>query len=477
MKKAVIGLVGLGTMGQSLSLNIESRGFPIAIYNRSPEKTQAFLTGSANGKQVIGTTTLNELVDHLEKPRRVILMVPSGPPVDMMIDQLKLLLDEGDLIIDGGNSHFKETERRAQELEKNGILYLGTGISGGEKGALLGPSMMPGGVRKAWYLVEPIFNAISAKAEDGEPCVAYIGPGGAGHYVKMIHNGIEYGDMQLIAEVYDILHRGLAISNQELHYLFSEWNESELKSYLIGITADILAAIDPITNQPMVDMILDEAKQKGTGKWTSQDSFDIGAAVPTINAAVSSRILSSQKAERFEASKILAGPDLDQEIIDPNILETAKDALYAAKIILYAQGMRMLASASEEYGYKLNLREIAKIWRAGCIIQADLLNAIMYAFERQPDLHHLLLDEAFQKAIDKKQTALREIIKTAINLGIPTPALSSTLSYYDAYRSERLPANLTQAQRDYFGAHTYRRIDSGDKICHTEWEKIVRPHE
>ena len=371
-------------------------------------------------------------------------------------------------MIDGGNSFFMDTERRNQELEKEGFNFIGTGVSGGEEGALWGPSIMPGGQQEAWEAIAPIFDAIAAKADDGEPCVEYMGPRGAGHYVKMVHNGIEYGDMQLIAEVYDILHRGVDLNAYEISDLFTEWNAGELKSYLIEITANILKKIDPETGLPLVDMILDEAQQKGTGKWTSQNALDLGAPIPTINAAVESRILSSLKAQRVNASHVLKGPEMEFTGDRSRVVKAAREALYASKITSYAQGFGMLKIASDDYKYDLNLRDIAKIWRAGCIIRASLLNDIMAAFQRDPALVNLLLDDSFRTKTEERQNNWRFLVQTAIGLGIPVLALSASLAYFDAYRSECLPANLTQAQRDYFGAHTYRRIDR-EGIFHTEW--------
>jgi len=466
--KYQFGLIGLAVMGQNLVLNIERNGFSVAVYNRTAARTEEFMAKRAQGKQIKGCYSLQELVDALERPRKIMLMVKAGQPVDAVIQQLKPLLEKGDLIIDGGNSFYKDTERRAQELAAEGILFIGTGVSGGEEGALWGPAIMPGGQPEAYAMVQPIFEAIAAKAE-GEPCVTYIGPRGAGHYVKMVHNGIEYGDMQLIAESYDIMHRALNLSAQELHEIFGEWNEGELQSYLIEITRDIFAKIDEETGQPLVDVILDEAKQKGTGKWTSQDALDLGAPVPTINAAVVSRIISAYKEERVAASKVLTGPPLVYEGDRDQLIQDVRQALYAAKICSYAQGMALLRAASQEYGYDLKLGEIAKIWRGGCIIRARFLNDITAAFEREPNLNNLLLDPYFKEAFLSRQDALRRVVKTAVTLGIPCLAMSASLNYFDAYRTARLPANLTQAQRDYFGAHTYRRLDK-EGVFHTEWK-------
>jgi 6-phosphogluconate dehydrogenase len=395
------------------------------------------------------------------------MMVPAGKPVDAVIDSLLPHLEPKDLLIDGGNTHFTDTDRRTEKLEAAGIVYIGTGVSGGQYGALWGPSIMPGGQPEAWALVKPIFEAVAAKV-DGEPCVAHLGPRGAGHYVKMVHNGIEYGDMQLIAEAYDFMHRGMGLTAVDLHHIFADWNNAELESYLIEITRDIFAKTDEETGQPIVDVILDEAKQKGTGKWTSQNALDLGAATPTINAAVEARILSALKAERTAASKVLNGPTAAIEGDQGKLVADMRAALYAAKIISYAQGFALLKAASEEYNYQLDYQTIAKIWRGGCIIRAGFLDDIRCAFDRKPDLSNLLMDAEFGTAVASRQDSLRRIVGTAVAHGIPVPALSSAIAYYDAYRSERMPANLTQAQRDYFGSHTYRRLDKEGSF-HTEW--------
>jgi len=469
MAKYQFGLIGLAVMGENLVLNIERNGFSVAVYNRTAERTQAFAAGSAKGKRIKPCYTLRELVDSLEKPRKVMLMVQAGDPVDQVISQLAPLLEPGDLIIDGGNSFFKDTERRALNLTKDNINYIGTGVSGGEEGALKGPAIMPGGQFEAYKLIEPILRAIAAKV-DGEPCVTYIGPRGAGHYVKMVHNGIEYGDMQLIAEAYDILHRALGLSAKELHSIFAEWNEGELKSYLIEITRDIFAKIDEETGEPLVDKVLDEAQQKGTGKWTSQNALDLGAPIPTINAAVESRIISAYKAERVAASAVLPGPMGRSDGDRKQLIQDVRNALFAAKICSYAQGMALLSAASKEYDYDLKLGAIARIWRGGCIIRAQFLNDITAAYKRNPELTNLILDPYFKEALLTRQASLRRAIQTAVGLGIPCLAFSASLAYFDAYRTARLSANLTQAQRDYFGAHTYRRIDR-EGIFHTEWTK------
>jgi 6-phosphogluconate dehydrogenase len=465
-----IGVVGLGVMGHNLALNMERNGFPVAGYDLDLAKTRAFLEGDAAGKSIIGVDTPAALMEVLEKPRRVLMMVPAGSPVDSAIAHLKPHMEAGDILIDGGNSFFMDTERRNRDLKAEGYNFIGLGVSGGEEGALWGPSMMPGGQREAWEALAPIFRAMAAKAEDGQPCVEYMGPRGAGHYVKMVHNGIEYGDMQLIAEIYDILHRGVGLTNNELADLFAEWNQGELQSYLIEITADILRYPDEETRSPLVDYILDEAAQKGTGKWTSQNALDVGAPIPTINAAVESRILSSLKTQRVKASKVISGPDPEFKGDRQRMIKAARDALYASKVTSYSQGMGLLKIASDEYKYDLNLTDIAKIWRAGCIIRARLLGDIMDAYQRNPDLVNLLLDDTFRTEVENRQESWRYVIQTAIGMGIPVLAMSASLAYFDAYRTERLPANLTQAQRDYFGAHTYRRVDRQGSF-HTEWQQ------
>jgi 6-phosphogluconate dehydrogenase len=465
---AKIGVVGLGVMGHNLALNMERNGFPVAGYDLDSSKTRAFLRGPASGKQIFGAQSPNGLMESLEKPRRILMMVPAGAPVDNAIAHLKPHLETGDILMDGGNSHFLDTERRNKALEAEGFHYIGTGVSGGEEGALWGPAIMPGGQAEAYHAVAPIFRAIAAKAEDGEPCVEYMGPRGAGHYVKMVHNGIEYGDMQLIAETYDILHRGLDLTAAELSEVFSEWNSGLLRSYLIEITAKIFAETDPDTGKPMVDVILDEAQQKGTGKWASQNALDVGAPIPTINAAVESRIISALKPQRVHAGEILRGPTPRYTGNRQKLIDAARDALYASKITSYAQGLGLLKIASEEYRYDLQLGNIARIWRAGCIIRATLLGDITAAYRRNPGLTNLMLDDAFRSAVESRQESWRLVIQTAVGMGIPVLAMSASLAYFDAYRSPRLPANLTQAQRDYFGAHTYRRVDR-DGTYHTEW--------
>jgi len=458
--KYSLGILGLGVMGRSLALNFQRNGYPPIGFDLFPKLPEDF--------DVAVAKSVEELVAALIPPRTIFLMVPAGNPVDAALASLKPYLQKGDLIIDGGNSYFKDTERRVKELEQDGFYFIGMGVSGGESGALWGPSMMPGGSKSAWPNVKAMFEAISAKAEDGEPCVAWMGSGGAGHYVKMVHNGIEYGDMQLIGEVYDLLHRGAGFSNAELAKIFEVWNTHELRSYLIEITAKILTRIDKETDKDLVDVILDEAAQKGTGKWTSQTAMDTGAPIPTINAAVESRLLSALKAERVVAAKVLGSAG--KFTGDKNALVVAAEqTLYASKITSYAQGLSLLKMASEEYGWNIDISQIVPVWRAGCIIRASLLSDITNAFRRNPDLPNLLLDEEFSKAAINRQEAWRTVVQTAVGLGIPMLATSASLAYFDAYRSAVLPANLTQAQRDYFGAHTYRRIDK-EGVFHTQWE-------
>jgi 6-phosphogluconate dehydrogenase len=472
MGNANIGLIGLAVMGQNLVLNLERNGFAVAVFNRTTATMTEFVAAHP-GKQLIPCATLEELVVNLERPRRILIMVKAGKPVDAVIEGLVPLLDPGDLIMDGGNSYFPDTERRSVELTAQGLNFMGVGISGGEEGALWGPSIMPGGPRETWAMVKPIFEAISAKApEDGKPCVVYLGPRGAGHYVKMVHNGIEYGDMQLIAEAYDILHRALGLEAADLAAIFDEWNQGELDSFLIEITAKIFRRLDEETGKPLVDLVLDKAAQKGTGKWTSQDALSLGAPIPTINAAVVGRILSALKDERVAASKVLpAHAQTDSTGDRRELIDAVRQALYASKISAYAQGMAMLGMASAEYDYGLKLGEVAAIWRAGCIIRARFLNRITEAFVRRPDLPNLLLDDQLGQAVAERLPAWRRVVQTATGLGIPVPAFSVSLAYYDSYRSARLPANLIQAQRDFFGAHTYERVDKPG-IFHSQWEPV-----
>ncbi len=459
-KKADIGLIGLAVMGENLILNMESKGYTVACFNRTVAKVDAFVTGRGAGKKLIGCHTLRELADSLKKPRRVMIMVKAGAAVDQTIESLLSVLEKGDIIIDGGNSYFPDTIRRTKELAAKGLRFIGSGVSGGEEGALLGPAIMPGGDMKAWPHIKNIFQAIAAKVNDGTPCCAWIGSDGAGHFVKMVHNGIEYGDMQLTCEAYDLMARGLGMSAKEMQKVFAKWNTGDLDSYLIDITADILSQIDEETGKPIVDIILDTAGQKGTGKWTSQAGLDLGVGIPQIAEAVFARCLSAIKEERVAAAKLLKGPNTkDVKINRARFIKNLEQAVYASKICSYAQGYQLLRAAAKEYGWELNYGEIALVWRQGCIIRARFLGKIKEAFDSDPKLANLLLDPYFQKVVSKAQKAWREVIVSAVALGIPIPAMSTALNYFDAYRSARLPANLLQAQRDYFGAHTFERVD------------------
>lgn len=470
MAKQQIGVVGLAVMGKNLALNIESRGFTVSVYNRSPEKTNDLLNNEGKGKNLVGTFSVEEFVQSLESPRKILLMVMAGKPTDDTINQLLPYLDEGDILIDGGNAYFPDTQRRNKELSAKNIRFIGTGVSGGEEGALKGPSIMPGGQEDAYKLVEPILTAISAKVGN-DPCCTYIGPDGAGHYVKMVHNGIEYGDMQLICEAYHLLKDVLGLTPQELHETFSEWNNGELDSYLIEITADIFTKVDPETGKPMVDVILDKAGQKGTGKWTSQSALDLGVPLSIITESVFSRMLSAMKDERVAASRILKGPKAIHAGMDKStFIEAVRQALYASKICSYAQGFAQMRAASEEYGWNLKYGNIAMIFRGGCIIRARFLQNIKDAYDRDPELRNLLLDPYFQSVVDNYQDSWRTVVTTAVANGIPAPGFASALAYYDSYRTERLPANLLQAQRDYFGAHTFQRVDREGSF-HFEWMK------
>lgn len=468
MKKSDFGVIGLAVMGKNLALNVESRGYTVSVFNRSPEKTNE-LMAEAKGKNVVGTYSVEEFLESLEKPRKVMLMVKAGAATDATIETLLPHLDEGDILIDGGNTYYEDTIRRSKELESRGIHFIGTGVSGGEEGALKGPSIMPGGKKEAHELVAPIFEAISAKVE-GDACTTYIGPDGAGHYVKMVHNGIEYGDMQLICEAYALMKDLLGMTADELHETFAEWNKGELDSYLIEITADIFRKKDEQTGLPLVDVILDTAGQKGTGKWTSQSSLDLGVPLSIITESVYARIISAMKEERVHASKILQGPEQKELSAEEKavLVEKIRKALYASKICSYAQGFAQMQEASKENGWDLRLGEIAMIFRGGCIIRAQFLQNIKNAYDRNPELANLLLDSYFQGIVQEYQSAWRDVIATAVQYGVPVPAFSSALAYFDSYRSERLPANLLQAQRDYFGAHTYQRLDR-EGVFHTNW--------
>ncbi|MEH7334147.1 NADP-dependent phosphogluconate dehydrogenase [Neobacillus drentensis] len=467
MVKQKVGVVGVGVMGRSLALNFESKGFPVCVYDLSAEKVNEIVEHN-KGKNIIGTANIEEFVQSLELPRKILLMVNAGEITDKAIESLVPYLDKGDILIDGGNSYYKDTIRRNAALAEKGLLFIGAGVSGGEEGALTGPSIMPSGQKEAYDEVGPLLTAISAKV-DGDPCCTYIGPNGAGHYVKMVHNGIEYGDMQLICESYHLMKTLLGLSVNELHEVFSEWNQGELDSYLIEITADIFTKMDPETGKPLVDVILDTAGQKGTGKWTSQSALDLGIPLSIITESVFSRFLSAMKEERVKASKWLKGPSENKFIGNKkDVIELIRKTLYFSKIISYAQGFAQYKVASHEYNWDLRPGEIAKIFRGGCIIRAAFLQNIMDAYDRNPDLDNLLMDSYFQAITGDYQDAAREVVSIAIKAGIPVPGLSSALSYYDSYRSAVLPANLLQAQRDYFGAHTYQRVDRKGTF-HTEW--------
>ena len=469
MNKQQIGVVGMAVMGKNLALNIESRGYTVSIFNRTTSKTDGVIEEHPD-KKLVPTYTIEEFVASLEKPRRIMLMVQAGRGTDAVIHQLLPFLDKGDVLIDGGNTNFKDTMRRSSELAESGINFIGTGVSGGEEGALLGPSIMPGGQKEAYDLVAPILEQIAAKApSDGEPCVTYIGPNGAGHYVKMVHNGIEYGDMQLIAESYQLLREGLDLSVEEISDIFREWNSGELDSFLIELTADALTKKNPETGKPMVDVIMDRAGNKGTGKWTSQSALDLGVPLPLITESVFARYISAMKEERTEASKILIKPEAYSLSGDKKeLIENIRKALFFSKIMSYAQGFAQMRAASEEYAWDLPYGNIAKIFRAGCIIRAQFLQEITNAYTKQPDLKNLLLDDYFKEITGNYQTAVRKVVGEAVKKGIPVPAFSSAIAYYDSYRSERLPANIIQAQRDYFGAHTYERLDKEGHF-HFDW--------
>jgi len=470
-----VGVVGLAVMGENLALNIERNGFAPVVYNRTTARTEEFLADRAKGKDIVGATTIEEFVSALERPRRIILLVKAGDPVDAVIAELTPFLEEGDIVIDGGNSLFTDTERRSRELAGKGFHFIGMGVSGGEEGALWGPSLMPGGPRESWDALEPMLTAIAAKSSTGA-CVTYIGPGGSGHYVKMVHNGIEYGDMELIAETYDVMRRALGMTATEIADVFERWNTGKLESFLIEITGKVLKHVDPLTNKPLVDIILDKAAQKGTGRWTSQNGFELGTPIPVIDAAVIARSLSSFKDLRIEASKILTGPGSSGTPAPDapdrqRLIDALEDALYVAKITSYAQGMALMATASEYYNWDLNLSEIARIWTAGCIIRAELLHPIMDAFKEEPGLRNLLMSPYFTDAVNAGGPHLRHVLRTAIDFGIPMPAMSAAINYIDTLRQEKLPADLIQGLRDYFGAHTYERIDRAGTF-HTEWMEI-----
>ena len=469
MKQSDIGLIGLAVMGENLVMNMESKGFTVTVYNRTVQKVTDSVNGRAKGKNIVGAATLEELVASLSKPRKVMMMIKAGKAVDDMIEQLLPLLEDGDIIIDGGNSHFPDTIRRTAYVESKGKLYIGTGVSGGEEGALKGPSLMPGGSAAAWPTVKPILQAICAKVEDGSPCCDWVGENGAGHFVKMVHNGIEYGDMQLICEAYQLMHDLLGMNADDMHEVFAEWNKGELDSYLIEITRDILAYKDE-DGSPIVDKILDTAGQKGTGKWTGIAALDEGVPLTLIGEAVFSRCLSAMKEERVAASQVLTGPKPVFEGDKAQFIEDIRSALFAAKIISYAQGYTLMRDAAKTYNWNLNYGGIALMWRGGCIIRSVFLGKIKQAFDANPNLSNLLLDPYFKQAIDRAQAGWRRVCSVAMLNGIPIPAMTTALNYYDGYRCARLPANLLQAQRDYFGAHTYERVDAPrGEFFHTNW--------
>src|SRR5881227_4380424 len=465
-----IGLIGLAVMGENLALNMESKGFSVAVFNRTTAVTEKFAATRGKGKKISPTSTIQEFIGALKRPRKAMMMIKAGKPVDEVISEVAPLLEKGDVLIDGGNSLFTDTQRRFHDLEGKGIHYIGCGVSGGEEGALKGPSLMPGGSREGYEMIAPIFRKIAAQV-DGEPCCRYMGPDGAGHYVKMVHNGIEYGDMQLICEAYAILKDILAMQAVELADVFAEWNKGELDSYLIEITSEIFRKKDPETGKPLVDVILDKAGQKGTGMWTLQSAIAQSVVISTINAAVEARVISSRKDERVAASKILPQPKPRKFSGDKNkLVDAVRHALYASKIVSYAQGMELLGAASKQYNWDLNFGDIATIWRGGCIIRAKFLNCIVDAYNRDPALHNLLLDSYFTDIIKNTQDNWRIAVATAVEYGVAVPAFCASLAYFDSYRSERLPSNLLQAQRDFFGAHTYERVDKPG-VFHTEWMK------
>ncbi|MBK9770392.1 MAG: NADP-dependent phosphogluconate dehydrogenase [Candidatus Obscuribacter sp.] len=480
-KLSAIGLIGLGVMGENLALNIERHGYQISIFNRSHDKVVAFVEGRGKGKKVIGAADEKTFIESLSRPRKVILLVKAGDAVDQTIDKIKPYLEKGDIIIDGGNSHFVDTQRREAALAKEGLRFIGSGVSGGEEGALWGPSLMPGGDKQAYEELRPIWEDISAKV-DGSPCVTYLGPDGAGHFVKMVHNGIEYGDMQLIAEVYDVLRKAVGLSAPQIGEVFTRWNTGLLDSFLIEITAKILKVTDKETGKPLVDLILDKAGQKGTGRWTSEAALELGIPVPTIDAALTARVLSSMKDERLNAAKVFSAVTNDLEDgkkapsgnSEHELVGHLEKALYAAKVCSYAQGMSLIKAGSDKYKWGVNLSDTARIWRGGCIIRAQLLERIRAAFDRDNNLPNLLVDLDFAPFMIQSHMSMRAVVKEAVSMGIPVPAMTSSLSYFDSYRSASLPQNLTQAQRDFFGAHTYERVDKPQAgFMHTEWAELI----
>ncbi len=474
LKQADFGVLGIAVMGENLALNIEDHGFSVAVYNHHSDRVNPFMK-KYPGKKFIGAYSLEEFVKSLKPPRRVMLMIKAGDPVDETIQKLKPLLSKGDIVIDGGNSWFKDTQRREAELTREGFFFFGAGVSGGEEGARFGPSIMPGGSPKAYEFVRPVFEAISAKTDSG-PCVTHVGPDGAGHFVKMVHNGIEYGDMQLIAEAYDILRKGLGLKARELGEIFAGWNKGLLDSFLIELTAKVFTVKDDETDNPLVDMVLDKAGQKGTGKWTVQIALDLGVPIPTIAAAIDARSLSSMKEERVKVSTKIKGTGISSDKpAKQELIDAVRDALYDSKICSYTQGMRLIKAASDEYHWNVNLKEMARIWKGGCIIRARLLDEIMKAYDRDPNLPSLLLDDSFRKQVESTQGSWRKVVSTAVSLGIPVPAMGASLAYFDSYRTADLPQNLTQAQRDFFGAHTYQRTDHPEMgFLHTEWSKKAK---
>ena len=474
MAGAQFGMIGLAVMGRNLALNIEEHGFPVAVWDRVPEVVDQFIEQN-KGKKFTGTKALPDFVKAIERPRRIMMMIKAGSPVDEMIEKLMPLLEKGDVVIDGGNSWFKDTQERTKRLEAKGLHFVGSGVSGGEDGARHGPSLMPGGSNESWKAIQPVFEAIAAKSDSG-PCVTHVGPDGAGHYVKMVHNGIEYGDMQLIAEAYEMLRKGIGAAANELAQIFDQWNRGPLESCLIEITAHIFRVKDPESGAPLVEKVLDKAGQKGTGKWTAQVALDLAVAIPTIAAAIDARVLSSMKDERVRASKILGGgqPPTAAKTDRKQFIDDVEQALYASKICSYAQGMALIQSGSVEWKWNIDMREMARIWKAGCIIRAKFLDSIMRAYEEKRDLANLLLAKEFSSRVKQSEGAWRRAVSFAQSNGIPVPAMSSSLAYFDAYRSAELPQNLTQAQRDYFGSHTYQRNDKGPdaEFVHTDWAKM-----
>ena len=473
VKTAQFGIIGLGVMGANLALNVEDHGNTVAVWNLETEWVDSLVQNNA-GRRLVAAHTLQEFCRALERPRRILLMIKAGDPVDQVLQRLSPYLAPGDILIDGGNSYFKDTMRREGQSRQTMVSFFGMGVSGGEEGARNGPSLMPGGPREAYEHIAPILQSIAAKSDSG-PCTTYIGPDGSGHFVKMVHNGIEYGDMQLIAEAYEILSKGLGLSAAELADIFGEWNRGPLESYLTEITAQIFSAIDPETGKPLVDLVLDKAGQKGTGKWTAQVALDLGVPVPTIAAAIEARAMSSMKDEREVAGHLIFSSASGSYAGDkPELIQAVHDALYASKVCSYAQGMSLIRAGSQEWQWNINLREMARIWKGGCIIRARFLGSIMQAYERHAELPNLLLDYDFMTCIRKAERSWRKVIATAVQLGIPVPALSASLSYFDSYRSARLPQNLTQAQRDYFGAHTYQRVDRPNSgPIHSDWARLA----